>query len=212
MGRLVLVRHGQAEGNAEHRFIGQTDVPLTNLGRRQAEAVGLRLRSLDIARIVSSDLSRTRDTAAPIAAVAGIAVDLDPALREIHNGEWAGLTPDEISAAWPDLYARYRGGEDVPRPGGERWADVRKRVLGVLGDLLEVPGTSVVVTHGGPVVIGAHWAGGLLVDGNVFRGPLSSVQNTAITVIDPGPKLTVYNDVGHLDGVAGFEMPDEPAD
>ena len=210
MGRLILVRHGQAEGNTEHRFIGQTDVPLTHLGRRQAEAVGLRLRDTDIARVVSSDLSRAVDTAAAVAAVAGCTIEEDPSVREIDNGDWAGLTPDEIAAGWPDLWNRYRGGEDVPRPGGETWADVRSRSLGTLIRLLAMEGTSVVVSHGGPVIIGAHWAAGHEVKGNVFRGPLSAVQNTALTVVDPGPKLTAFNDVGHLGAIAGFEVPDAP--
>ena len=210
MGRLVLVRHAQAEGNAEHRFIGQTDVPLTDLGRRQAEAVGLRLRTADIARVVSSDLSRTADTAATIAAVAGTPVELEPGIREIDNGEWAGLTPDEIARGWPDLWHRYRGGEDVPRPGGERWGHVRARTLVVMERLLGLEGVSVVVSHGGPIVITAHWATGRLIEGNVFRGPLGAVQNTALTVIDQGPKLTAFNDVGHLQAFAGYEVPDAP--
>ncbi|MEX2423990.1 MAG: histidine phosphatase family protein [Acidimicrobiia bacterium] len=210
MGRLVLVRHAQAEGNSEHRFIGQTDVPLTALGRRQAEAVGLRLRTANIARVISSDLSRTADTAAAIAAVSGTPVEFEPAIREIHNGEWAGLTPEEIARGWSDMWNRYRGGEDVPRPGGERWADVRARTLVVLERLLELDGVSVVVSHGGPIVIGAHWATGHIVDGNVFRGRLGAVQNTALTVIDHGPKLTAFNDVGHLAAFADFEVPDAP--
>ena len=211
MGRLVLVRHAQAEGNSEHRFIGQTDVPLTELGRRQAEAVGLRLRTADIARVVSSDLSRTADTAAAIAAVSDRTVQFEPALREIHNGEWAGLTPEEIAQRWPDMWHRYRGGEDVQRPGGERWAHVRARTLAVLERLLALDGVTVVVSHGGPIVIGAHWATGRLIEGNVFRGSLGAVQNTALTVIDQGPKLTAFNDVGHLEAFADFEVPDAPA-
>lgn len=210
MGRLVLVRHGQAEGNSEHRFIGQTDVALTELGRRQAEAVGLRLRTADVTRVISSDLVRASDTAAAIAAVSGLEVETEPAIREIHNGEWAGLTPDEIAQVWPDLWTRYRGGEDVPRPGGERWADVRARSLGVLERLIALDGITVVVSHGGPIIIGAHWAAGQVVDGNVFRGPLGAVQNTALTVVDPGPKLTAFNDIGHLETFARFEVPDAP--
>lgn len=210
MGRLVLVRHGQAEGNSEHRFIGQTDVALTELGRRQAEAVGLRLRTADVTRVISSDLVRASDTAAAIAAVAGLEVETEQSIREIHNGEWAGLTPDEIARGWPDLWTRYRGGEDVPRPGGERWADVRARTLGVLERLIALDGISVVVSHGGPIIVGAHWAAGQVVDGNVFRGPLSAVRNAALTVVDPGPKLTAFNDVGHLEAFAGFEVPDAP--
>jgi broad specificity phosphatase PhoE len=119
-------------------------------------------------------------------------------------------TPDEIAAGWPDLWTRYRGGEDVPRPGGERWADVRTRTLATLEPLLDEDGITVVVSHGGPILIGAHWATGQVVEGNVFRGQLGAVQNTSLTVIDPGPKLTAFNDVGHLDPFAGFEVPDAP--
>jgi glucosyl-3-phosphoglycerate phosphatase len=210
MGRLVLVRHGQAEGNQEHRFIGQTDVPLTELGRRQAAAVGQRLASARIERVISSDLVRASDTAAAIADVTGLTVEIDRRIREIHNGEWAGLTPDEIAEGWPDLWSRYRGGEDVPRPNGERWSDVRARSVDVFSDLLSSDGVTVVVSHGGPIIVGAHWASGLVIDGNVFRGPLGAVHNTSITVVDPGPKLTAFNDVGHLDAFAGFEVPDAP--
>src|SRR5690606_28850693 len=113
MGRLVLVLHAEAAGNPEHRFIGQTDVALTGRGRRRAEAVGLRLRSVPVDRVVSSDLMRAADTAAAIAGVLDRTVELEPRLREIHNGEWAGLTPEEILAGWPDMFTRYRGGEDV---------------------------------------------------------------------------------------------------
>jgi probable phosphoglycerate mutase len=210
MARLVLVRHGQAKGNDEHRFIGQTDVPLTDLGRRQAEAVGHRLRTVDISRIVSSDLVRATDTAAEIAAVSGRIIETDPAVREIHNGEWAGLTPQEIAEGWPDMWNRYRGGEDVPRPGGERWADVRQRMLGAVEGLLADDGVTVVVSHGGPIIITAHWAAAQTVEGNVFRGPFGAVQNAALTVIDPGPKLTAFNDVGHLAAFADLEVPDAP--
>lgn len=210
MGRLILVRHGQAKGNAEHRFIGQTDVPLTELGRRQAEAVGRRLQGTPIDRVVASDLTRARDTGAAIAAAAGVELHLEPAIREIHNGEWAGRTPEEIAATWPDLWSRYRAGEDVPRPGGERWADVRARSIEVMVRLLALDGTTVVASHGGPIILTALWASGLIVEGNVFRGPLGALLNTSITVVDAGPVLTAFNDVGHLDDVAFLDIPDAP--
>ncbi len=211
MGRLVLVRHGQAEGNREHRFIGQTDVPLTALGHHQAEATGLRLRDANIDRILSSDLARAYDTAAAIAAESGHQVAVDRRLREIHNGEWAGRTPDEIAAGWPDLWNRYRGGEDVPRPGGEQWADVRERTIRTLEPLLADDGVTIVVSHAGPITIAAQWAAGQVVEGNVFQGALGAVRNTSLTVIDPGPTLTAFNDVGHVEALAGFEIPYAPA-
>ena len=60
------------------------------------------------------------------------------------------------------------------------------------------------------MLITAHWAAGLSVDGNVFRGPLGGVLNTAITVVDEGPRLTAFNDIGHLTAFAGHEEPDAP--
>jgi len=212
MGRLVLIRHGEAHGNREHRFIGQTDVPLTPLGQAQASAVGERLRHAAIDRVVASDLSRAFDTAAAIAATTDLTVDRVAALREIDNGEWAGLRPQDIAEGWPDLWHRYRGGEDVPRPGGERWADVRARTLAALEPLLAGEGTTVVASHGGPILVAANWAAGIAFTGNVFRGPLGGVLNTAITVIDEGPRLTAFNDVGHLTAFAGHEEPDAPVD
>lgn len=212
MGRLVLIRHGEAEGNREHRFIGQTDVPLTPLGKAQASALGERFRHAVVDRVVASDLSRAYDTAVAVASATGMEVERVTALREINNGEWAGLTPQSISERWPDLWTRYRGGEDVQRPGGERWADVRARTIAALEPFLDEPGTTVVASHGGPILVAANWAAGIHVQGNVFRGPLGGVLNTAITVIDSGPRLTAFNDVGHLVAFAGHEEPDAPVE
>jgi probable phosphoglycerate mutase len=64
---FYLVRHGESEGNAARVFTGQLDSPLTARGRRQAEAVAEELAKVNFDRIVSSDLSRTRDTAEVIA-------------------------------------------------------------------------------------------------------------------------------------------------
>lgn len=195
---LLVVRHGEADGNRERRFIGQLDVPLSTLGHRQAERIGTRLLAHGVDRIVSSDLDRAARTAAPLARLTGLPVETDPALREVHNGRWAGLLPTEIEAGWPELFAEYRMGVDVARPGGERWADVRARVIPAVRDLLETGDRVAVFTHGGPTLIIAAWASGLGIDGNVFAGPIAPPTNAAVTTILPGPRLGGYNDTGHL--------------
>ena len=129
MVRLLLVRHGEAEGNADGRFIGQEDVPLTATGRSQADRLVFRLETEPLTAVVSSDLQRCIATVAPAAEAHGLAIDTDPRLREISNGAWSGMLPAEIEARWPDLYGRYRNGEDVARPGGETWAAVARRVI-----------------------------------------------------------------------------------
>ncbi len=105
---LLLVRHGEAEGNKERRFIGQSDVPLSGLGRRQALAIADRLTEVPISRIVSSDLQRARDTVSPLAEMLQLAVDTNKGLREIENGEWSGLLASEIEQLWPEMWDEYR--------------------------------------------------------------------------------------------------------
>ena len=197
---VVVLRHAEAEGNRERRFIGQADVGLSPLGRRQAEALTRRLQTMPVTRIVSSDLQRCVDTVCDFAVTAGIEIETDPRWREIANGQWGGLVAEEIEQRWPDAWHRYRSGEDVVRPDGEQWADVRERVVEAFHDLagqLEEDDLVVVSTHGGPGAILALWATGLT--GTAFGGPFGPLANASITTLSlPGPRLLGINDVGHL--------------
>lgn len=196
----LVIRHAHAAGNADHRFIGQQDVPLDDLGRAQTDALTQRLKALPITRIVSSDLQRALDTIAPTAARFGLTVETDARLREINNGEWTGRLPAEIAAGWPDLWTAYVAGADVRRPGGETWADVRQRAIKAIEKYAGDDGLIILCTHGGPSLTLTTWAAGLPSGGNVFRGPMAAIANTAVTTIElPGPRLIGFNDVGHLD-------------
>jgi probable phosphoglycerate mutase len=203
MVTLLLVRHAEAEGNAEGRFIGQADVPLTDAGRAQVARLTERLVRLPITRVISSDLQRCRDTVGPTALRLGIEMTTDEGLREIANGDWGGRLAEEIEAEWPDLFARYREGEDVPRPGGERWVDVTRRVTHTLEGIAagaQNGETVLIGTHAGPTLAAMRWAAGMPIDGNVFRGPFTGVENTSISAIAfPGPRLAAFNDAGHLE-------------
>ena len=210
MGTLILVRHGEAEGNSTHRLIGWADVPLTDTGHRQAIRVAERLRSAPVARIVSSDLRRTTETAAPLVEATGVTLELEPRLREIDNGDWTDLSPDEISARWTDLWESYVAGTDVDRPNGERWADVGHRVIEAVSELLSRDGITVVFTHGGPLLLSTYWAAGTSVRGNIFRGPLAPALNASVSTIVDGPRVLGYNDVGHLTAVADLDIPYAP--
>lgn len=206
MATVLLIRHGRAEGNSHHRFIGWSDVPLEAAGVAEAEATAVRLAD-SVDRIVASDLRRTMQTAGALAERTGLEIEADPRFREIDNGGWTGHLPEEIAADWPDLWAAYVGGEDVARPGGERWAAVRSRVTAAVTELLAGDGTIAVVTHGGPVVLTAAWALGLDLPGNPFRGSIAAAANCGITTIVAGPRLVAYNDVGHLRDVPPFDVP-----
>ena len=217
MARILVVRHGHAQGNAEHRFIGQTDVPLDDLGHRQSRALAERLRTSPIDRIVSSDLRRAIDTITPLADAVGIEIERDPRLREISNGEWSGLLPEEIAGRWPELWAGYRAGEDVLRPSGEQWAAVRERVVEAVREHARSGELIVLCTHGGPALNLALWTCGFPPGGNIFTGKLGGLANTSVTTIEIGAgdeheaRLIGFNDVGHLEGpTPDSRLPFEP--
>lgn len=209
---LVVIRHGTAEGNRHHRFIGWSPVRLDDDGHRQAEAVADRLQQAGVSRVVSSDLIRAVETARPLAERLGVELETDERLREVNNGDWTGMLPTEIADRWPELWEAYVSGEDVARPGGEQWADVRARIRTALTDLADEDTTTAVFTHGGPVLLAAEWALDAAFPGNIFRGPLAAPSNASITTIETGPRLLGYADVGHLWPLATLDVPYSPVD
>ena len=102
MTTIYMVRHGETPWNVEGRYQGQLDPPLTAKGRRQAQATAQKLAPLGLAAIYSSDLARAAQTADALAQKTGLAVQLDPRLREIHQGVWQGVLIDDIRARWPN--------------------------------------------------------------------------------------------------------------
>lgn len=153
--RLLLVRHGQSTWNAQRRWQGAADPPLSDGGRAQARALGAALTADGVDAIVSSDLRRAVETAEIVASELGVTspVAIEPRLRERDVGEVSGLTVEEIDAKWPGLLDQWRAGTLERMPGGE--GDITPRVMDALRALAaEPPGqVVVVVTHGG--VIGA---------------------------------------------------------
>ncbi len=162
--RIVVLRHGETTHNADGIWQGQLDTPLSERGLRQADAVGAAVAALSPDRIVSSDLSRARLTAESVGRACGIPVVVDPRFREVHAGEWQGLTSAEVARRWPEEHAALVRGEDVRRGGnggaGESMADVLVRVGAALDELLgDLPRGrgAVVSTHGGAAKTVLAW-------------------------------------------------------
>jgi probable phosphoglycerate mutase len=148
---LFLVRHGEAESNAAMRFGGWSPVPLTDKGRRQADAVARALALRGPTALVSSDLVRARQTAEPIAAATGLELALDERLRERSVGVFDGLLFTEAEARYPEAWARMvaRDHDAVPE-GAETVDHVFARVTAAIEALVDAHrgGRVVVVTHG----------------------------------------------------------------
>jgi probable phosphoglycerate mutase len=136
--RLFLVRHGQVASNRDLRYVGSRDEALTDLGRRQAEALGELLAPLPIEAVLSSPLRRARDTATAIATAAGRPLTVDDRLREQSFGSWEGLSRDEVkgrSTGDAELLATWERSAEVAPPGGESLHSVQRRVLALVEEL-----------------------------------------------------------------------------
>lgn len=155
--RLLLVRHGEALGNREGRYLGWEDPPLTAAGEAQAARLARRLEKVDLSLIVSSDLRRASDTAAVIAAPHGLPVGIRSGLREAHFGEWSGLTYEEISRlAARRLEAWTADPERHAPPGGETLTQLRDRAIAALPR----QDGALVVAHGGTLrALLSRWTG-----------------------------------------------------
>lgn len=121
--RILLARHGETPWNAEGRYQGQIDIPLSPVGQGQAAALGQRLAGLEITRAVASPLSRAQATAKAALGEQRAAMLLtDADLQEIAHGDWEGLLASEIHARDPQTLAAWRDTPDsvlMPGPGGE---------------------------------------------------------------------------------------------
>jgi probable phosphoglycerate mutase len=167
----VLLRHGQTIWNAEHRFQGQTDIPLDETGTAQAERAARLLAALRPDAIVSSDLSRATGTAQPLAKLTGLVVSLDKGLRERSGGLWEGLTDIEIRERYP------RERETWSPPEGELTEAVADRVAAALqraADSVPPGGLAVVVSHGAAIRLGMERVLGIPGESAGILGPLSN--------------------------------------
>lgn len=150
--RLCLVRHGETAWNAQGRVQGQLDIPLNEVGQRQARAVGAVLGSEKFDALYSSDLQRVMQTAAPAAQALGMAPVLDARLRERHFGMFETLTYVEVKEKHPEEYARFhRKDLDYDFRSGESLRAFNARALAGVGEIAarHAGGSVLVFTHGG---------------------------------------------------------------
>jgi broad specificity phosphatase PhoE len=149
--RIVLVRHGETDGESSVRFHGSGDVALAETGRAHMQAVARELRGESFDLVAASPLRRSWQSA--WIASRGAPVSLVPEFREVDFGRWEGLTAEEIQASDPVLYEDWqKGAEGFEYPGGEARADFQARVKAGLEKLVAGDAHSaLVVVHKGVI-------------------------------------------------------------
>jgi broad specificity phosphatase PhoE/ribonuclease HI len=152
--RLLLLRHGQTELSVQRRYSGRGNPPLTDLGRRQAEAAAVYLAERGgVSAVVTSPLQRAYDTAAAAGKLLGVDVSVDDDLIETDFGDWEGLTFAEAAEHSPDLHRRWLRDTSLAPPGGESFEAVAARVVRARDRIIAEHGGSavLVVSHVTPI-------------------------------------------------------------
>lgn len=163
MTTLLLLRHGQSEGNRDRRFLGWRDGHLSERGLLQAQLVAKALREQPLAAVYASDLTRTCQTAQPTAQEHGLMLQKEPALREINAGEWEGRTYEELCERYSEAYrtwledigsAACTGGESVAQLSERVWPCVQRIARDHEGQ------TVLITTHATPIrTLLTRWQG-----------------------------------------------------
>jgi probable phosphoglycerate mutase len=155
LGSIIFLRHGQAKNNTERVLAGRTPgIPLTEKGIDQAEKAAEFLEEMNISAIYSSPIERAKDTAEIVGKHNSIDVRIDDRLIELDMGKFTGVPYDEIFSSHGNVFMKFYKGElEIAHNGVETFADVKKRVLGIVDHVIENhPDENVVlVTHMDPI-------------------------------------------------------------
>ncbi|WP_370950184.1 bifunctional RNase H/acid phosphatase [Amycolatopsis sp. cg5] len=205
--KLFLLRHGQTAMSVDRRYSGRGDVPLTELGQAQVAAAAKRLAGMkgfvtgdEVAPIVASPLTRTRQTAEAVADALGGRVETHPGFVETDFGEWEGLTFTEAAERDPELHRAWLSDSSIPAPGGESFDTVHRRVRKARDELIAQYGgrTLIVVSHVTPIKtllrMGLDAGPSLLFRLHLDLASLSIVEFYP----DGNASVRLVNDISHL--------------
>jgi probable phosphoglycerate mutase len=207
--RLVLVRHGETDWNCAGRIQGHTDIALNETGRRQAARMALALQGAELDAIVSSDLARARCTAEALAAVTGLPVALDRALRERSFGRFEGHSIAEIQASHPEEARRWQSRDPhYAPPGGESILQFHARVIQAMHGLVARHAGShlAVVAHGG--VLDAIYRAAMQLPPEAPRQwAIDNASIHRLLATNQGFTVLHWGETSHLDGPALDDTP-----
>lgn len=211
--RVFLVRHGATVLTAEDRFAGATDVPLSDEGRAQAQALSRRLAGEKIAAVYASPLGRTVETASIVAAPHQCEVQTRDGLREISHGRWEQMTRREVEEQFPEEAAAWDQDPFTFSPiGGESGLAVTARALPVLMEIVRTheDATVLIVSH--KATIRLLLSSLLGFDPRRYRDNLDQ-SPAALNIVDfkdpVRARLTLFNDTSHY-AESGLAIPAEP--
>ena len=199
--RILLVRHGATVSSGEDSFNGETDIPLSELGRDEARALGRRLAEERIAAFYSSPLSRALETARLVAAPHGKEVVPLPDLREVSHGRWEGKRRAEVEELYTEEYRRWEADPFSFAPsGGETGLAVTARALPAVLGIVAAHADERVLVVSHKATIRLLLASLLGLDPRRYRDRLDC-SPAGLSVLEfreaAGARLALFNDTSH---------------
>lgn len=207
--KIYITRHGQTEWNSERRLQGWKDAPLTDLGKKQAEVLGKKIRDIDFDKIYCSPLDRTRKTAEiALNSKEDTPIVFDERLKEINMGEWEGMKSETIKEEYSEYYDKFWNSPDQYEPKtGESYHDVKKRIIDALENMIEAdPDENIlIITHGcASRVILSYFEGRPLSE--LWDTPKLKETNLSLIEVDgEDSSILMYGDSSHLEGLGSEE-------
>jgi alpha-ribazole phosphatase len=150
--KWIWIRHGQTTANVARKYVGNSDVPLNELGRKQVSLIANKLTDESIQGVYSSDLIRCLETADGVGRIIGLSPVAFQELRELHFGQWELKTYEELMKTDRNrLESWYQNPFDIAPPGGETLSALGNRIDPWLQALMAKEENVAIVTHGGPI-------------------------------------------------------------
>jgi len=202
MTKLYIVRHGETEWNRDGKLQGWKDAPLTDKGKRQAEALRERLKEIEFDAVYCSPLGRTLKTAEIVMDGKDVSLIKDERLKEINMGEWEGTKGEEIKKRFPEMYSDFWERPHIYTPiCGESFHDLKDRIIPFIEEILEKHEDEniLIVSHGcASKVIMSYFEGRSLCD--IWESPkLEEACLNLVELQDGEPEIILFGETSFQD-------------
>ena len=202
MAKIYLVRHGESVANTKGIYQGQTyDTPLSGMCKKQVAALADYFKNIDIDKILTSPLTRTRETALKVADLKRLKIINTPEIIETNHGLWEGLEKRVILNKWPNLYQLWlTKPSEVKFPQGETFLETRQRVTYWWSSITKKETDLLIVTHDNIIRIIVAEVLGLNLD-NIWKFQLHPAAVTIVEINNGEGNLLALDDKKHLDSL-----------
>ena len=199
--RVILVRSGETDWNAAHRWQGWVEVPLNQTGILQAERLAQFIRNIGAQAVYASDLRRAQQTASIIADVLELDVKQDKRFRERDMGKWQGLTRTEMRNWYPSQFKELMANPPGYQiPGGESRREMEKRVRAGFDDAIDSDHELIVIVSHSSAIRGLLET--IKEDFKYYQHNISNISTTMLhRTAEDKWEIVTLNDVTHLEGM-----------